>query len=152
MKKNLDAVEKTLHYWKNIKGANCARATSCGLLFANGKNELVNPMYKAMLAMGGGMGELDVCGAVTGTLSALGIILSEKFKGKENSEKLIMDEIKEWKNNFRNKFGTLICRTLLDDFKDKEGKIDFKHPERRIHCTDIVESAVIFAQQIIEKT
>ena len=49
MKSNSNANEKTLHYWNNVKGSNCARSTACGLLFAYEKNDLVDPLYAAML-------------------------------------------------------------------------------------------------------
>ena len=76
MDKNRSVTDKTLEYWE--KKANCARASVCGVLSYNNKESLCDPFYKAMLPMGGGFGEGLVCGAVTGSLAALSLVLAEK--------------------------------------------------------------------------
>jgi len=152
MKNNSKVIEKTLHYWNNVKGSNCARSTACGLLSVYGKKDLIDPLYAAMLPMGGGVGERSICGAVIGTLSGLSIILTEKLGDKTEVDKEIMEEIKKWKKEFSDKFSTFICKTLLNNFTDNKGNIDVDHPERRNKCTDVVKTAVTLAQEIIDKT
>ncbi len=152
MKHNSKAIEKTLHYWDNVEGSNCARSTACGLLSAYGKEDLIDPLYAAMLPAGGGFGERSICGAVTGTLSGLSIILTEKLGEKAEFEEEIKEEIERWKEKMHKKFKTLICGLLLEDFEDSEGNIDVDQPERRNKCTDVVKTAVTLAQEIIDKT
>ncbi|MFX0124407.1 MAG: C-GCAxxG-C-C family (seleno)protein [Candidatus Hodarchaeota archaeon] len=136
--------EKTLKYWK--KKANCARASVCGILSYNGRESLCEPFYKAMLPMGGGFGEGLVCGAVTGSLAALSLVLADKGLKDE----VIANKTKIWRNNFKNKYETLTCFELIDEFRNESGDIDLKMPGRREKCTDIVTEAVTFAQQIID--
>lgn len=152
MKNISKVIEETLHYWNNIKGSNCARSTACGLLSVNGKKDLLEPLYAAMLPAGGGMGERSICGAVIGTLCGLSIILTEKLVDQTEVDEAIKEEMKGWKDTFQKKFNTLTCKSLLEDFKDNEGNIDVDHPERRNKCTDVVKTAVTLAQEIINKT
>ena len=144
MERNQSITEKTLEYWE--KKANCARASVCGILSYYDNESLCDPFYKAMLPMGGGFGEGLVCGAVTGSLAALSLILAEKgLEDKEISKKTEM-----WREYFKEKFETLTCFELIDEFRTKIGEIDFEMPGRREKCTDFVIAGVIFAQQIID--
>ncbi|UCG01151.1 MAG: C_GCAxxG_C_C family protein [Candidatus Heimdallarchaeota archaeon] len=143
MERKQTVTEKSLEYWE--KKANCARASVCGILTFNDKESLCDPFYKAMLPMGGGFGEGLVCGAVTGSLAALSLILAEK--GLEDKE--IAKKVKIWKKDFKDKFETFTCYELIDEFRDESGKIDLKMPGRREKCTEIVISGVTSTQQII---
>ena len=145
MGKKLSFMEKTLVLWEEN---NCARTTVCALLSHYGYESLCDPFHKAMLPMGGGFGEGSICGAVTGSLAAISLILVEKG--------LIAEEVKEkasiWKTNFKEGFESLNCFDLMDEFGGAEGEIDFDMPGRREKCTDAVTSAVTFAKQIIDAT
>ena len=143
MEKKQSIVEKTLEYWENEN--NCARSTACGILSYFNNEQLCNPFHKAMLPMGGGVGEGSICGSIIGSLSAISLILAERG--------LIDEEIKEktdlWKSSIKGKFGTLKCFNLMAKFMGNDGEIDFDMPGRREKCTDVVVSAVKLAEQII---
>jgi hypothetical protein len=143
MNKNQDITEKTLEYWENE--VNCARSTVCGILSHNGENSLCDPFYKAMLPMGGGFGEGLVCGAVTGSLAGLSLVLATKGLNDDT----IKEKREIWKNVFKEKFDTLSCFELMDEFRNELGEIDFEMAGRREKCTDTVISGVTIAQKII---
>ncbi len=146
MEEDQSITKKALEYWE--KKANCARTTVCSVLSHYGNEPLCEPFYKAMLPMGGGFGEGLVCGAVVGSLGGISLILAEKGL----SEKAIARGINLWKSHFKEKFGSLNCFDLIAEFKNAEGKIDFKIPGRREKCTDFVTSSVTSAKQIIDST
>ncbi|MFX0013948.1 MAG: C-GCAxxG-C-C family (seleno)protein [Promethearchaeota archaeon] len=144
MKKKQDILEGTMNYWK--RKANCARSTACGILEYYGKNSLSDPFYKGMLPMGGGLGEGLVCGAVIGSLVATSLVLVESGLNDEMTSK----QIKKWKQEFIQKFESLNCFDLINEFRNAEGKVDLKMPGRREKCTEIVASAVTIAKQVID--
>ncbi|MHA1303371.1 MAG: C-GCAxxG-C-C family protein [Candidatus Heimdallarchaeaceae archaeon] len=137
-------IEEALKYWET--GINCSRSTSCGALDHYNFKEQSNNQYKALMAFGGGIGEGSICGSITGSICALSLILSEYGLTEEQ----ILAKIQHFKDQFRDKFGTLYCRDILVEFQDKNGEIDMDHPERRLRCTKTVKSAVSIVQSIIE--
>ncbi|MFX1516741.1 MAG: C-GCAxxG-C-C family protein [Promethearchaeota archaeon] len=143
MKKNQNIVDKTLEYWEE---ANCARTTVCVLLSHYGYEALCDPFFKAMLPMGGGFGDGLVCGAVTGTLAAISLILFEEGLTEEE----IKEKITNWKIIFKERFKSLNCYDLMNKFLNVNGELDFDMPGRREKCTDTVTSAVTFACQILD--
>ncbi len=146
MEKKQSIVEKTLEYWENEN--NCARSTVCGILSYFNNEPLCDPFHKAMLPMGGGVGEGSICGAIIGSLSAISLILAEKGLSDEEIKK----RTDLFKSNIKDKFGTLKCFDLMAKFMENEGEIDFEMPGRREKCTDVVISAVNLAKQIIDST
>lgn len=143
MKKNQNIIDKTLEYWEN---ANCARTTACVLLSHYGYESLCDPFFKAMLPMGGGFGDGLVCGAVTGTIAAISLILVEKGLTEEE----VKEKVAIWKTNFKERFESLNCYDLMNKFLNTNGELDFDKPGRREKCTDAVISGVTLAQQIID--
>ena len=63
-------------YWTN--GANCAQASTAGLLDYYGFTQEAHHFYQAFYPFGGGFKEGDVCGVVSGSLAALSFLLSKK--------------------------------------------------------------------------
>ena len=144
MEKEQRITEKTLEYWENEN--NCARSCACGILSYYGKKPLCDPFFKAMLPMGGGVGERSICGAIIGSLSAISLILAEQGL----SDEAIRIRTDLWKKRMKNKFGTLKCFDLMFEFIDNEGEIDFQMSGRREKCTEVVISSVNLAEQIID--
>ena len=133
-------VDLTLKYWET---ENCARATACGLLdFYNYESES-KTMYKAILPFGGGIGERSICGAVCGALAALSFKLAETGVEKE----VISDKATLFKEQFTARFGTLMCKELIQPYFLKDGTYA---PERRDHCTELVKDGVKIVDSIVE--
>ena len=133
-------VDLTLKYWET---ENCARATACALLdYFNYKSESM-VLYKAILPFGGGIGEKSICGAVCGSLAALSFKLSEL--GLESEE--IREKATLFKEQFRSRFGTLICRELIQPYLLED---ETYAPERRDRCTAFVEEGVKLVNVIVE--
>ena len=143
MKKNQNIMDKTLEYWEK---ANCARTTVCVLLSHYGYESLCDPFFKAMLPMGGGFGDGLVCGAVTGSLAAISLILVEEGLSEEE----IKEKVAIWKTNFKERFESLNCYDIMSKFLNANGELDFDMPGRREKCTNAVTLAVTFACQILD--
>ncbi|MFX1252965.1 MAG: C-GCAxxG-C-C family (seleno)protein, partial [Promethearchaeota archaeon] len=139
-----DIIASTMNYWEK-KQVNCARSAACGLLdFYQVKDSQI--LYKTFTTFGGGIGEGTICGGLIGALGALNLILAERGL----NDKEISDKAKDLKTLFRREFDTLECRTLMDEFRTKDGTIDFSNPERRKKCTHAVITAIKCVQPIVD--
>ncbi|MFX0092133.1 MAG: C-GCAxxG-C-C family protein [Candidatus Hodarchaeota archaeon] len=140
-----DISANVLNYWEK-KRVNCARSAACGILefYKVHGSEI---LYKALTSFGGGIGEGTVCGGLIGALAAMNLILA----GNGLSDREIVNKSDALKNLFREKFTTLECRALMDEFRLENGKVDFQNPERRKKCTNAVMTAVKGAQHIIDQ-
>ncbi|MFW9915730.1 MAG: C-GCAxxG-C-C family protein [Candidatus Thorarchaeota archaeon] len=140
-----EIIASAMNHWESKK-ANCAQTTASGILDFYKHNEGSQILYKAFTTFGGGLGERTVCGSLIGAMGALNLLLAERGL----SYKEIAEKTKELKAIFREEFGTLKCRILLDEFRKADGQYDMSHPERRPKCTKTVEIAVTGVQQIID--
>ncbi|MHA1346314.1 MAG: C-GCAxxG-C-C family protein [Candidatus Heimdallarchaeaceae archaeon] len=138
-------INVTFKYWNNE--SNCAQAVACGVLEHFNHNSCLETINNAMLGFGGGMGERSICGAVTGGLAALGILLSKKDLEKDDKS----DIFRKFKDNFNDEFKTLNCGEILAEFILADGSIDFENPERRPKCTGAVELAANIAIRVIDE-
>lgn len=144
LKEYSELKKNTEQYWNNE--ANCARSTACGLLDYNGLTSESNILFDALLPMGGGVGEGEVCGVVIGTLEALSLILKRKDVDEEKMKELIS----QWKINFSHHFDSFICRSLIKDYRDDSGEIiEELSDKRREKCGNMVFKGVFLAQEII---
>jgi C_GCAxxG_C_C family probable redox protein len=146
MSENQKIVELTRNYWE--KRSNCAQSTAAGILENYDHSDLSPSFYKAMLPFGGGVGEESICGAVLGSLAGMSLALADKGVNPDG----VREKSKEFKRRLRERFGTLECGALMDEFRDPQGKIVFDMPGRREKCTKVVESAVILARQLIDSS
>ena len=140
-KKSLSSVMK---YW-NVD-SNCAQSVSCGLLDEfnlKAEKEIIHP---SMINLGGGFGEGSICGANSGSMVAMGLILSKKGVDKDN--------IQELRDNFKEiiikKFNSLRCRDYMEEFYTEDGIFDWDRDDRHEKCTEIVQGVFIEAKKIIE--
>ncbi len=92
-----------------MSGLNCSQ---CAL--AHWADELgydTEELYRIGAGFGGGMFHGDTCGAVTGSLMALGMAFGGS--GDEESNAIIHEKVKAFQTAFTERFGSLDCRKLL---------------------------------------
>jgi C_GCAxxG_C_C family probable redox protein len=95
-----------------MKGYNCAQAVAvafCDLtgLDADFSARLVSPF-------GGGMGRMrEVCGAVSGMYTVLGLLYGYDTPGDDVSKKRLYTEVQELAARFCEETGSIICREIL---------------------------------------
>ncbi len=93
------------------KGFNCGQSVLLSLSDLTGLSEEKSLAIAG--GFGGGMRAAEVCGAVSGAVMALGIL----FPFTDGEDKAAKDRIaaltREFHRRFREKNGTIICRSLL---------------------------------------
>ena len=142
----LNVINKASKFWNHE--SNCAQAVACGVLEYYDQNDCLETVHNALLGFGGGMGEKSICGAVTGGLAALGILMSKKDLEKDD----ISDIFRKFKDTFNNKFKTLNCAEILSEFILPDGSIDIENPERRLRCTGTVELAASIVKEVLDES
>jgi len=142
MSKN--SISLVMKYWD--ADSNCAQSVSCGLLDSFNFKEEKKTLHPALINFGGGFGEGSICGANSGSLAAMGVILSKKG--------LDYDKITELREIFKEKiikkFNSLRCRDYMKQFYTEDGEFDWDRDDRREKCTEIVQGVFIEAKKIIE--
>jgi len=94
------------------EGYNCAQAVFCA--FADEMGMEVDQAAKLVSTMGGGMGRMrEVCGAVSGMLLAAGAMYGYSDPKASDDKTRVYDMAQQMALQFREKFGTVICRELL---------------------------------------
>lgn len=126
--------EKAVEYYRN--GYNCAQAVICA--YCDLWQADTDTVYRLSESYGGGMGQLgEVCGAVTGMFSAVGLKNSAGLKEPGTTKKSTYGMVKELAAEFKDKHNTIYCRDLLaDESRPKQ---------------EICEGCVADACDIIEK-
>ena len=140
----MESIDLVLELWNS--GSNCARATGVGLL-----KSYEDPDYQvfqsAFLGFGGGMGEGSICGAVSGTIAALGKLLFEK--GLDDSQ--IRDKICLLKQQLKDEYSleSIDCKNFLKDYS-VDGKIEYSAPGRKASCTILVGKITEMADKLLQ--
>ena len=128
------------------KNYNCAQASMKAILVARGMD------FDQILPLAGGLGagiahEGNVCGAITGSIAALGVI-----EGKYHSEDVKQKEAayakgEEFVRKFKQKHGTILCDNLtgveMRDLKARKRAIEDGTFGRL--CPSFIEDAVRIA-------
>ncbi|MCK5304279.1 MAG: C_GCAxxG_C_C family protein [Candidatus Heimdallarchaeota archaeon] len=140
-----DIFNKASKYWN--QESNCAQAVACGVLEYYNQDDGLENIHNALLGFGGGMGERSICGAVTGGLAALGIIMSKRNLEKEAES----EAFKNFRELFKMEFDTLKCGEILKEFILSDGSIDKDHPDRGMKCTRAVEVAANVVKRVIDE-
>jgi len=128
-------------------GYNCSQSVFCvfceevGMDFEQG--------FKLTSSFGGGMGKLrEVCGAVT----AMFMIAGLKCGYTSNNDDEVKTEhyrlIQSLADKFKQKFGTIICRELLN--LPSDGHVPAKRTEE-YYKTRPCEDFIVYAVNLIEK-
>ena len=138
-------VNETSKYWDNE--SNCAQAVACGILEHYDMHEHIDLIHSSMTGFGGGMGERSICGAVTGGLAALGIIMMKRGINAEKRGEIF----KRYKLAFVTDFDTLNCKDILAEFILPDGTLERDRPERREKCSNAVETAAKIVKEIIDE-
>jgi C_GCAxxG_C_C family probable redox protein len=129
----LETVEK---YYDKSFNLNCAET----ILYAANEEYSLNlekDSLKIMASFGGGMGIESVCGAITGSLAALGIIFV-KDKGHESD--LIKSLSKEFFKRFQTEFDNKNCSELKAEYRNDE-----------IRCSKMIYKSAEILEDIINE-
>lgn len=131
------------------KGYNCAQ--SVFLTFAKDFGFDDETSLKLSSSFGGGMGRLrEVCGAVTAMFAIAG--LKEGYATPDNDEIKAKhyEYIQTLANKFKSKFGTIICRELLDLPQGADNPIPSKRTDE-YYQTRPCEEFIRFVSEVIEQ-
>ena len=97
-----------------LDGYNCAQAVAVAFADLMGMEEKTAARLAA--PFGGGMGRLrEVCGAVSGMLLVLGSLYGYDDPKADGEKKQLYQEVQDLAAGFREQFGTILCRELLDN-------------------------------------
>jgi len=131
------------------QGYNCAQSVFCahcekvGISFETG--------LKLASSFGGGMGRLrEVCGAVSAMLMLIGLKEGYTSPNDDTIKEKHYTRVQNLAKEFEAKFGTIICRELLNLEEKNSSPIPSKRDEKYYQerpCAKFVE----FASALIEK-
>lgn len=108
------------------KGYNCAQSVVLAFGDVTGLDEHTAAMLSS--SFGGGMGRLrEVCGAVSGALTVLGLVQGYADPDDPDAKKAHYHRVQEFARSFREKNGSIICRELLSGVQTVGGS----DPEQR---------------------
>ncbi len=114
-------------------------------------------MIRAMGAFGGGLGgDGDVCGAVVGALSALGLRFS-RGREEEKEDPRMWAYLQEMLRRFREEVvknhGSMLCRDIARvDWKDREQARAFYKGEKMRECGRIVGDTANILGELLERS
>ena len=135
---------------ENFKsGYNCAQ--SVFLAFAEDFGFDKETALKLSSSFGGGMGRLrEVCGAVSSMFAIAGLKEGYTTPNDDEIKAKHYELIQNLAEKFKSKFGTIICRELLELPEGKDSPIPSKRTEE-YYQTRPCEAFVCYAAEIIEK-
>ena len=96
---------------------------------------LKSETLKTMSSFGGGMGIESVCGAITGSLSVIGILFTKERAHEGDRVKKLCQEFFQ---KFEAKLSTNNCRSLKAEYKKED-----------IGCRVMIETAAIILDEIV---
>ena len=95
-----------------VNGSNCAQAVAVAFCDVTG----LEPELAAKLSssFGGGMGRMrEVCGAVSGMMTVLGLLYGYSQAGNDALKKAHYQNVQALAGAFREQCGSIICREIL---------------------------------------
>lgn len=128
---------------------NCAEATLLALCQEWGISSDVVPQVAA--GFGGGMGKKGlICGALSGTVMAIGLRFASPDPADTEKRKLVTNYVSKLLDDFKDSFGETGCRELIGcDLSTPEGMMKAKVEKVRTEkCRHFVRRAVELAQGI----
>lgn len=101
--------------------------------------------------LGGGMFRGDTCGAVSGALLAIGARYGAWQANDKESDRLMQEKIKEFQQQFAERFGATCCRELLGyDFSQPGEYVKAGRAEVMMaQCPDYVVGALEILEDIM---
>ena len=135
---------------ENFKsGYNCAQ--SVFMTFAEDLGLDKDTALKLSSSFGGGMGRLmEVCGAVSSMFAIAGLLNGYTEPDNDDIKAEHYTRIQELAEKFMDKFGTIICRELLELPDGADSPVPSKRTEEYYQARPC-ENFVKFAAAIIEK-
>ena len=135
---------------KNFRqGYNCAQ--SVFLAFAKELSFDKETALKISSSFGGGMGRLrEVCGAVSAMLAIAGLKKGYTTPNDDEIKAKHYELVQSLAEDFKSKFGTIICRELLELPEGKDSPIPSKRTEEYYQSRPC-EAFIKYATEIIEK-
>jgi C_GCAxxG_C_C family probable redox protein len=135
-----------------MEGGNCSESTLLGISESLGKKCKSIPRIAS--GFGGGFGRHgEICGAISGSVMAIGLVYGRKDLKDAAAKEKIYGIVDEYLKKFIKKYGTLSCRELTGcDMLTPEGLKKIK--DGKIHanvCAPIVEFAEHEALKIINE-
>jgi C_GCAxxG_C_C family probable redox protein len=138
--------EKAVSNFKS--GYNCAQ--SVFLAFAEDFNIDQETALKLSSSFGGGMGRLrEVCGAVSSMFAIAGLKYGYTSPNNDEAKAKHYELIQTLAENFKSKYGTIICRELLELPEGADTPTPSKRTEE-YYQTRPCEAFVRYASEIIE--
>ncbi len=139
--------EKAVNNFK--AGYNCAQ--SVFLAFAEDFGLDKGTALKLSSSFGGGMGRLrEVCGAVSSMFAIAGLKKGYTSPNDDEIKARHYELIQSLAEDFNSKFGTIVCRELLELPEGKDSPIPSKRTEEYYQSRPC-EAFVRYAAEIIEK-
>jgi C_GCAxxG_C_C family probable redox protein len=133
-----------------MEGFNCSEATLLAISESLGEKCKFIPRIAS--GFGGGFGRHgDVCGAISGSVMALGLVYGRKDPKDAEAKEKIYGIVDEYLKKFIEKYGTLSCRELTGcDMLTPEGLKKMKDEKVVVNiCAPIVEFAEREALKLI---
>ena len=131
----MNKAEKAIEYFDLY---NCAQAVLSA--YAADYDLEKDKALQVAVGFGGGLGgHQDVCGAISGAISVLG--LHSGFKEEDRREKIrkVYAEVYRYINEFTEREGTIKCRELLNcDLNSDEGKAFYREHNLKDQCRGYV--------------
>ncbi|UCE09921.1 MAG: C_GCAxxG_C_C family protein [Candidatus Thorarchaeota archaeon] len=130
-------------------GYNCTQAVLRSVLEERGL--MFNQVPLVASGFGGGIGRQGgICGAATGGVMAIGMLIGEFAKDNTEQKNLAYEKVTEFLNRFRNEYSTVECRDLIGyDVSDHDSrKKAYDDGVFARLCPGFVESAVEYVLDI----
>jgi len=132
-----EGVRKTQECWE--EKFNCAESVLRGVCHSQGI-ELSDQGKMMATPFGGGVGRSeDICGALTGGVMGIGIVMGRK--SAEEDRLRSYDAAGKLYKLFHGRFGSTCCKVL--------NKSDFKSPDHRVRCGVFVSECTRLALEVI---
>jgi C_GCAxxG_C_C family probable redox protein len=132
------------------EGFNCAQAIV--FAFSDKLDTAAQPALRAATGFGAGMGrKQSVCGAVTGGIIVLGVLLGRGTSDGPDKQEEAYAVVRWFMDGFEKKFGTTVCGRLLDgcELLTPEGQARFKAENLKERCCGFVAGASELLEKII---
>ncbi len=133
-------------------GYNCAQSVFAAFHEEMGLDE--KTAFRLSSAFGGGMGRMrEVCGAVSGMFMVLGMLYGYDDAKNDEAKKLLYTRVQAMALDFKNEYGTIICRDLLGVDGAQKPTPTPRNPEfyEERPCLAFVGSAARIMSEFIEE-
>ena len=129
-----------------IKGFSCAESILHAIKEEGLIDEFPEEVLKCTTGFGTGMGGSgNVCGAITGSVIAIGLKHGREDLTGDNSE--VFQKVNGFLKKFKTRYKKQDCTGLTCTWREKG---TFKTPERRKYCSSIVKFAASELEKILK--